>query len=94
MPAQLDTAADRTILPARLVADMQFAQDGLALFQGFGSELIQLPLYLVSLSIHDFAPVMIRGASAEHEQYILLGRDVLNRLRVLLDGPKLLLEIG
>jgi hypothetical protein len=94
VPAQVDTAADRTILTAGVVAQLQLVEDGRLLFRGFGSEAKQLPTYLIAVSLHDLPPVLVRAALGEFEPHILLGRDVLNSHRILLDGPQLALEIG
>lgn len=93
VPAQVDTAADRTVLPGPIVKSLGLVEDGRATFQGFAGEIIELPLFLVEVMVHDFAPVAIRATLGEHEPHILLGRDVLNSHHVVLDGPKLALEI-
>lgn len=93
LPAQLDTAADRTVLPGSVVEELGLVEDGRAQFQGFAGEVIELPLFLVELQLHDFPLLSIRAVLGEHEPYILLGRDVLNTYRILLDGPQLMVEI-
>jgi hypothetical protein len=93
LPAQVDSAADRTIVPASVVAALELVQDGHAVFQGFGGQLFELPIYLVAVTVHDLPPVMVRVALGEREPFILLGRDVLNSLRLVLD-PQLVLDIG
>ena len=93
LPAQIDTAADRTILTRQVVATLGLAEDGRARFQGFGSEIIELPLYLVEVRIQDFRPLLVRAVLGAAESHILLGRDVLNAHRVLLDGLELSLEV-
>ena len=93
LPAQIDTAADRTVLPKQLVATLGLAEDGRALFQGFVSEIVELPLYLVEIRIGDFRPLLVRAVLGAAESHILLGRDVLNAHRVVLEGPQLSLEI-
>jgi len=47
----------------------------------------------VETSVHDLPAVAIRAAFGEREPHILLGRDVLNANRLVLDGPNLILEI-
>ena len=91
--AQIDTAADRTVLPLRIVQALNLPERGVFQFQGFGSEVLNVPYYLVEVSIHDFPPVQIMAILGEREPYILLGRDVLNSHRLLLDGPNLAFEI-
>ena len=94
LPAQIDTGADRTVLPGRVVLQLGLVEDGRLLFQGFAAEVVELPIFLVEVHIHDLPPIMVRAALGEHEPHILLGRDVLNSHRILLDGPQLALEIG
>lgn len=93
LPAQLDTAADRTVLPGPLVAALELAEDGRLLFQGFGSQILELPTFLVAVSLHDLPPIHVRAVLGEQKPFILLGRDVLNAHRLLLDGPQLTLEV-
>lgn len=93
LPAQLDCAADRTILPGRVIEAMGLVEDGRAFFQGFASEIIELPIFLIEVHVHEFRPLLIRAALGENEPHILLGRDVLNAHRILLDGPQVALEI-
>jgi hypothetical protein len=87
LPAQVDTAADRTVLPGPVVTALELAEDGRLLFQGFGSQILELPTFLVAITLHDLAPVLLRAVLGEQEPYILLGRDALNAHRLLLDGP-------
>jgi hypothetical protein len=94
LPAQIDTAADRTVLPGRVIRELGLVEDGRLLFQGFAGEAIELPIFLVELQVHDLPAVALRAALGEHEPHILLGRDVLNLYRTLLDGPQQALEIG
>lgn len=93
-PALIDPAADRTVLPGPSVRALGLVEDGRLQFQGFASEIVELPIFLVEIQLHDFAPLLVRAALGEHEPYILLGRDVLNAYRILLDGPQQILEIG
>jgi hypothetical protein len=93
LAAQVDTAADRTVLPAQVVAALGLVEVGSFLIEGFGGQVIELPAYLVAVRIHELPPVEVRAVLGEREPYILLGRDLLNGYRMLLDGPQLALEI-
>lgn len=93
LPALLDPAADRTVVPGRIIASLQLVEDGRSLFQGFAGDIISLPLFLTEIQVHDRAPLMIRVVVGSGEPYILLGRDVLNVYRIVLDGPELAVEI-
>ncbi|MCI0381425.1 MAG: aspartyl protease family protein [Gemmataceae bacterium] len=94
LPAQIDTAADKTVLPDRLVQELGLVEDGRMMFQGFAGEVVELPVFLIQLQVHALAPINIRAVIGKHEPHVLLGRDVLNSYRLLLDGPQLALEIG
>ena len=93
-PAQVDTAADRTVLPGPLVRSLGLVEDGRLPFQGFAGDIVELPIFLVEVHVHDLPVVLVRAALGEAEPHILLGRDVLNMHRILLDGPQLALDIG
>ena len=94
LPAQLDPGADRTVLPGAVVKALALVEDGRMSFQGFAGEVVELPVFLVEVGLHDLPAVAVRAAFGEREPHILLGRDVLNGYRLLLDGPNLILEIG
>jgi predicted aspartyl protease len=94
LPAQIDTAADRTVLPGPVVRSLGLVEDGRLSFQGFAGDVIELPIFYVEIQVHDRPEVAVRAALGEREPFILLGRDVLNALRLLLDGPQSALEIG
>ena len=91
--AQVDPGADRTILPDVVVKALGLVEDGKLPFQGFAGEVVELPVFLVEIGVHDLPAVSVRAAHGEREPHILLGRDVLNSYRLFLDGPNLILEI-
>jgi hypothetical protein len=94
LPAQIDTAADRTVLPEPIIQTLRLAEDGQLLFQGFGGDVIELPVYLVEIRIGTLEPVLVRAALGPSEPHILLGRDVINRHDLTLQGAKQSLEIS
>lgn len=93
IPAQLDTAADRTLLPEAVALSLHLNRIGETLIGGFGGTVTVVPLYGVLLGVHTFPPRLIEVLAHPEEQWVLLGRDVLNQLRSLLDGPATALEI-
>jgi len=92
-PAQLDTAADLSVLPSRIVLDLKLEQLGEFDALGFGGHLMTMPTFLVRIELRGLPPHVVKVLASPEEPYVLLGRDVLNRFRVTLDGPKLVLEI-
>ena len=93
LPAQLDTGADITVVPAAVVEQLRLVQLDQTSIAGFGGHVSVVPTYLVRLAIHTFPPIVVRVLADRDEPFVLLGRDVLNRHRVLFDGPNLVVEI-
>jgi predicted aspartyl protease len=93
VPAQIDTAADLSVVPANLLEALRLVQlDSIAIL-GFGGVVRRLATYAVRLRLRGREPVSIEVVSSIEEPFVLLGRDVLNRYRLLLDGPRGFLEI-
>jgi hypothetical protein len=93
IPAQIDTAADRTVIPERLVEQLRLVPLDELPVAGFGGQVFLLPSYRVELSIRTMSPVPVEVLAHAEESSVLLGRDVLNQHRLVLDGPQLALEI-
>ena len=94
LPAQIDTAADRTVIPGGLVARLGLVPLDELPVAGFGGHVLLVATYLVELSLRGQPPRLIEVLAHEGEPHVLPGRDVLNHHRLLLDGPGLALEIG
>ena len=62
-------------------------------FSGFDGRVSWVSTFLVQLGLRESAPKVIRVVASRDEPYVLLGRVVLNDYRVVLDGPRLRLEI-
>jgi len=93
-PALLDSGSDCTVLPSSVVSALDLVQVGLLECQDFHGVIVTRLVFLAVVSIHDFPPVEVRAVLEERQGYVLLGRDVLNSYRIVLDGPQLALEIG
>ena len=91
--AQVDTAADRTVLPQRFVDQLGVSPVGEVQLKGFGGARSASHVYEVWLMLPTFSPVLLEVTANADEPWILLGRDMLNRYRVYLDGPSLHLVI-
>jgi hypothetical protein len=94
VPAQIDSAADRTLIPFRHVQALNLPRIGDSLMGGLGGSVEVLPIHGVLLGIHDMQPELVEVVSHPNENWVLLGRDVMNRYRAVHDGPGLALEIG
>jgi hypothetical protein len=93
-PAQIDSAADRTILPVSLVERLDLSPSGNSIFSGVGGHEVALQLYRVEIVVPQLRPREIEVAAHPDEPLILLGRDFLNQFRIILDGPGQRLHIA
>jgi hypothetical protein len=94
LPAQLDTAADRTVVPLAVVKSLGLEPVDELEVVGLGGVRQTVPVYVVGLAIRSLPPRPVRVIAHADEPWVLLGRDVLNDYRLLLDGPNLVLELG
>jgi predicted aspartyl protease len=90
--AKLDTGADLTAIPTAVIERLQLMPAGEIEVEGYDSRRATIQAYDVNLQI-DQLNVTGLLVIALAEDYVLLGRDVLNRLQVMLDGPALMTEI-
>ncbi len=93
LPAQLDTGADCTIVPQSVFEALGLYSSGTWKVKGVGGIEDELEFYPVALGIHRFPPRHVEVLAHWNEPWILLGRDILNDFRIVLDGPQLRLEI-
>jgi gag-polyprotein putative aspartyl protease len=94
LPALIDTAADRAVIPGAVAEVLGLIPLDELLVAGLGGQVFSALTYKVELAIRSLSPQKVVLIAHEEEPYILLGRDVLNRHRLLLDGPGLAFEIG
>jgi predicted aspartyl protease len=87
----LDTGADLSLIPQRLVSELSLAPAASIIVEGFDGERQELPLFAVDIVIEN---TRIAGleVTAYPTTHAILGRDILNRFRLLLDGPAQSLE--
>lgn len=94
LPAQLDTAADRTVIPGDLVARLELVPLDELPVAGFGGQVMMVVSYAVEMAIRGQVPRLVEVIAHEGEPHVLIGRDLLNHHRLALDGPGLALELG
>jgi hypothetical protein len=93
IPAQIDTGADQTLVPLTYVEALELDFSGGVEIVGVGGKSEEMELYTVILGIHTLPPQPIEILAHPGEAWILLGRDVLNIHRLILNGPGLVLEL-
>lgn len=92
--AQLDTGADRTVIPLAAVHALKLRMVGSTRAVGVSGTVVSLPLYFVTIHIAGVQEFMIDVAATSREPCVLLGRDVLNALHAYLDGPGHMLTLS
>ncbi len=91
LPALVDTGADFTLVPQSWLLRVDAPEARWAFLRGLWSEQRQVTLYLVDLhlGVGTLAGVEVVGVEDEdlENQEIVLGRNILNQVILLLDGP-------
>jgi predicted aspartyl protease len=90
---QLDTGACKCVIPKTLVTQLGLTPVREVRVEGLDGAVVLLPTYLVELAIRGLTPVVLEVLASERESKVLLGRDMLNRYKIILDGPSLMLAI-
>lgn len=85
--AFVDTGADATIVPLHIIRQLRAGVVTFKTIRGYTGSKRTVRTYLVDIEIGVFALPGIEVVGDDAAEDILLGRDVLNKLRVLLDGP-------
>lgn len=85
--AFVDSGADATLVPRALLEGIQatFADD--AYLRSQWGERRRVRLYVVDVKIGDWVLPGITVVGDDRSSELIVGRDVLNQLRILLDGP-------
>lgn len=90
--AKLDTAADGSIIPEDLVKSLELTTYDEILAISFDGGLQRRVSYLIDLFFAGRVFTEIEVVSAPLP-YLLLGRDVLNKIVIIFNGPQLTFEI-
>jgi predicted aspartyl protease len=77
LPALLDTAADLTVIPWRVVDELQLLQHDEVEAVGFGGQAALVTSFIIRLQIHELEPLNVEVLASREEPHVLLGRDVL-----------------
>ena len=93
LPALIDTGASLTVIPhsvALLLSLRQFSKRTVTSANGQEEE---RPIFKADLSFLDFSFNDHPMVSLERRNYMLIGRDIMNRYRATFDGPSLQFSI-
>lgn len=88
LQAKLDTGADITVLPQHAIGELRLIPASRISVSSFDGREVWRYTYFVNLSFHNFEYKMVEVINAKRRD-ALLSRDVLNRLKTVLDGKTL-----
>ena len=91
--AFIDTGADATLVPLNYLLNVDAPRTEEMMISSQWGEGRRVWLYLVNIQIGEILISDIEVVGDEMSDEIILGRDVLNQLRLLLDGPDERVEI-
>jgi predicted aspartyl protease len=91
--ALVDTGADATLIPMSYLNQVNARKVDQASMRSHWGEHRSVSIYSVALEVdsHHFSAMWVVGDELGNE--VVLGRNVLNRLRLLLDGPAAMTEV-
>jgi predicted aspartyl protease len=88
---KLDTGADSTVIPMRLITQFDLMPTGLKRIRSYDGIVRTVRTYYVQ--IHILEETFVVKVTAANRQNILLGRDLLNQFNLYLHGRALVFEI-
>ena len=93
LQAIVDTGADGTLAPTKYLQQIEASVGGESSIRSQWGERRVVDLYLIDVEIDRLTLPGIWVVGDESGEEIVLGRNVLNRLRLLLDGPVATTEV-
>ena len=90
---KLDTGAAVTVIPEDIVVALELVSHGEVWARSYDGSYSQQPLYYVALTVAGFSVPPVRCLAARRET-ALIGRNVLNRFVITLDGQNLTFDIS
>lgn len=94
LPAFVDSGADATIIPLHYLRPLGLQADDRKFLRTPWGERRVVNIYYVDVGIGDIRLPFIDVVGDDQGNEVILGRSVLNKLRVLLNGPRQIVEIS
>lgn len=93
LQAKLDTGADMTVLPERAVNELRLIPASRLTVTSFDGQEASRYTYFIDLAFRNYEFRMVEVITARRRD-ALLGRDILNKLKALLDGKALSFDLS
>ena len=93
LSALVDTGADVTIVPTRFIEPLDLQADNRKILRSPWGERRPVNVYLLDVGIGAIRLPLMEIVADDRDNEVIMGRNVLNRLRLVLDGPRQLLEL-
>lgn len=89
---KIDTGADITVIPNKWVKRLSLIPASIVWVRGYDGRLKEAYTYYVEIRFQDFKFPLVETITS-NRQDVLIGRDILNRLKAELDGKTLNFEL-
>lgn len=91
--AQVDSGADRTLIPTAVATRLGLIQSGQLQIVGISGVIQTVPLFQSIIRLGQWS-VTLKVATHSLDEFVVLGRDVLNLFYIKLNGPDQTLSIA
>ncbi len=92
--AFVDSGADATIVPLHYIRQLNVQAEDSKFLRSQWGERRQVDIYWLDLGIGNLRFPAVEIIADDRSNEVIIGRNILNMLRVLLDGPQQMLEIS
>jgi len=94
MEAVIDTGADVTVIPTEYLNQINARRVSRGRARSLWGDARDVDIYAISLRVNGLQIPALQALADNQGDEIVLGRFVLNRLKIILDGPAAVTEIG
>ena len=94
LTAFLDSGADTTLVPLRYIRRLPVSVDNLRQLRSQWGESRVVEVYRLDVGIGDIRLPAVQIVADKQGNEIIVGRNILNLLRVFMDGPKQIVDIS